>query len=158
MTEFVVIERMQKRRDHKELYTEWNDIIRERLQVTTMEGQQMRDFKGTLAKYYKPNAKDWKIKYKVSNYNVKNKLNIVIYEDMNAMLEQKFHLLKWSYTKVAHPTAILYSDPCSVNSKKVKNVQSLARYLLREKSRDYLKALIGKTPGSKADEDSNYDE
>ena len=76
--EFGVIERMHKKRDHIELYTEWNDMIGEGFEVTTMEGQQMRDFKKTLAKYYKPNIKDWKItKYKVFNYNVKNKLNIV---------------------------------------------------------------------------------
>ena len=112
-----------------------------------------------LAKYYKPNNKDGKItKNKIFNYNVKNKLNIVTYEDMNAMVEQKFHLLKRPYTKVVHPTAPLYTDPCSVNPKKVKNIQSLARYLLGEESRDYLKALIGKTPCSIADEDSDYDE
>ena len=60
---------------------------------------------------------------------------------MNAMLEQKFHLLKQSYTKVVHLTAPFFTDPCSVNPKKVKDVQSLQRYLFKRG----VKALIGKT-------------
>ena len=145
--EFGVIERMQKRRDHIEIFTEWNDMIRERFEVTAMEGQQMKDFKGTLGKLYKVNIKDWKItKYKVFKYNVQNKLKVMTYEDMNAMQEQKFHLLKRSFSKIVYPADLLYTGPCAINSKKVKDVQSLARYLLKEESRNHMRSLIKETP------------
>ena len=55
--EFGVVERMQKRRDHIELYTKWNDMIRERFEVTTMEGQQIRVSKGCLLNITNPITK-----------------------------------------------------------------------------------------------------
>ena len=41
---FGMIERMQKRRDHSETFSEWDDMIRERLEVTAKKGQRMKDF------------------------------------------------------------------------------------------------------------------
>ena len=157
--EFGVIERMQKRRDHIETFTEWDDMLRERFEVTSMEGRQMKDFKGILGKFYKTNAKDWKItKYKVFKYSSKTNLEIITCEDMNARQEQKFLLLKSSFRKIVYPTDSLYTRPCAINSKKVKDVQSLARYLLREDSREYMKSLTEKMPCGMAGEDSDYEE
>ena len=157
--EFGVIERMQKRRDHIEIFTEWDDMLRERFEVTSMEGRQMKDFKRTLGKFYKTNAKDWKItKYKVFKYSSKTNLEIITCEDMNARQEQKFLLLKSSFRKIVYPTDSLNTGPCAINSKKVKDVQSLARYLLREDSRGYMKSLTEKMPCGMAGEDSDYEE
>ena len=36
-------------------------MLRERFEVTSMEEQQMKDFKGALGKFYKTNVKIWKI-------------------------------------------------------------------------------------------------
>ena len=51
---FGVIEGMQKRRDHLETFSEWNDMIRERLEITAKKGQRMKDFKVTLVNFTKP--------------------------------------------------------------------------------------------------------
>ena len=122
-------------------------MIRERFELTTMEGQQMKDFKGTLGKCYIVNAKDCKItKYKVFKYNIQNKLKIMTYEDMNEMQEQEFYLLKRSFSKFVYSADPLYTGPCAINSKKVKDVQSLARYILKEDSRNHMRSLIKETP------------
>ena len=121
---------MQKRHDHIKVFTEWDDMLRERFEVTIMEGLQTKDFKGALGKFYKINAKDWKItKYKVFKYSSKTNLKILTCEDMNAIQEQKFHLLKSSFRKFVYPTDSLYPGPCAINSKKVIAFQSLARYV-----------------------------
>ena len=77
---------------------------------------------------------------------------------MNAIQEQKFHLLKSSFRKIVYPTDLLYTGPCAINSKKVKDVQSLARYLLREDAKDYMKSLTEKMPRGMAGEDSDNEE
>jgi len=141
-----------------ELFTDWNDLIQERFELTAMKGQQMRDFKGALGHYYKTTAKDWKIsKYKVFNYSAENKLNISTYEDMNAMEEQKFHLLKRPYKNVVYPADPLYTIPCSINIKKLKDVQALARYL-REEGRQYIRALTRATTLGDPEEESDYED
>ena len=120
--EFAVNERMQKS-DHIEIFTEWDDMLRERFEMTSMKGQQMKDFKRTLGKFYKTNAKDWKItKYKVFKYSSKTNLKIITCDDVNAIQEQKFHLSKSSFRKIVYPTDSLYTAPCAINSKKVKDV------------------------------------
>ena len=155
--DFGVIERMQKRRDHMELYTAWNDMIRERFELTAVKGKHMKDFKGTLAIFYISSKKDWKIsKYKVFQYKAASKLNIFAYEDMNATVEQKFQLLKRPFRSVVYPTDSLYTCPCPVNAKKVKDVQSLAKYLWEE-GRDYMRTLFGALQQGEPEEESDYE-
>ena len=91
-------------------------------------------------------------------FGAKSNLKIITCEDMNAIQEQKFHLLKSSFRNIVYPTDSLYTEPCAINSKKVKDVQSLARYLLREDSRDYMKSLTEKIPCGMAGGDSDYEE
>jgi len=154
--DFGIIERMQRRRDHIEMYTGWNGVIKERFDLTPMKGLHMRDSKGTLGKYYKASAKNWKItKMKVLNYNAVNKLQVTGSEDMNAHGKQSFHLLKPPYTHIPYPTTPLYIGPCQINPKKIKDVQALARYL-GDEARQHMNSLVGSAVGD-VYEDSDYE-
>jgi hypothetical protein len=73
------------------------------------------------------------------------------------VVHHKFKLLKSGYSMVPHPIDPLYTSQLTINPKKVKDVENLARYL-GEEARDYIKNLKKGTPQPDAELKSDYGE
>ena len=116
--DFGVIERLQRKQDHVELYTGWNHIIKQRSALIEMNGSLIKTYKTGLSKYYRLNPKDWKItKYKQFCYN--SLQDITVSEDMNGSVQKRFQLLKRWVSKLPYPSDPFYTTPCAVNPKKI---------------------------------------
>ena len=117
-----------------ETYSEWEDVIREKFDVTSMTGIDMFDFKNHLATFFKKsvtkNGEKMSItKCKIWSFSVDYKFDIKISETMSDTVTSMFRLLKPGVLQVAYPERPLYVAQLAIKEAKLKDVEALSRYL-----------------------------
>lgn len=151
--EFGRIELRQRRRDHVELYTGWNEMLEERNELTRMAGTDMRDYRSHLQGFYKKSTKGWRVTFnKVFQFDTHHKFEIKASENMNGNILQCYKLIKPGALTITLPVAPLYREQLGVNPKKLKDVRGLAKYL-ETVARDFIGQL--KEAGTAPEDDDN---
>ncbi len=93
--EFGVIEKDQRKKEMVESFTGWEEMIRERFDLTSMKGSDMQNYKEHLGQFYKKSATKGNEKFQVSKYKIfefskDRKYDVVVSETMSGGTSQTF--------------------------------------------------------------------
>jgi hypothetical protein len=104
------------------MYTDWEEIIKEKFDVISKNGSVFRDFKGHFGKIFKHSVTKRGVKLQISKmkkleYSVAHKYEVAVTETMSGTVWETFMIQKRN-TEISLPTEPLYKDLLPVKSTK----------------------------------------
>lgn len=131
--EFGVIEKMKRKKESVELYTEWRNMISTKFETVEVTTSFVKSFKDHFEPMFKKSVTAKKTKFKISQYkrfqfSAQHKLHVLACESMKGNAGEQFSLLKPNTTPNLEAKA-LYSGMVPVKKAKLDDVKSLYKYL-----------------------------
>ena len=131
--EFAVIERMKRKKDTVEMFSEWQAMIATKFATVSVTGHMIQDYKGHFDTLFKKTVTKRKEKFKISEYKrfrftSSDRLCVFVSRLMSGIIESSFPLLKANAVPTL-PTAPYYTSMVPVKKAKLDDVKSLSKYL-----------------------------
>ena len=158
--EFGVIERMKRKKDTVEVYSEWREMIATKFATVEVTGNMIKDYKGHFESQFKASITKNKEKFKVSLYkrfrfSSAHKLTVHVSMNMSGIVEMAFPLLKPN-TQPTFPTVAFYTEMIAIKKAKLDDVKGLFKYL-GQPAIDFINSIPEKAgDGDDEDEADEY--
>ena len=158
--QFAVIERMTRKKDTAEMYTDWHAMIDSKYMTVEVNGHMIHDYEGHFDTLFKQTVTKDKVKFKITEYKRfrftnGDKLHVYASKSVSGLVETAFSIVKPNVVPT-FPTAPYYTSMVPVKKAKLDDVKSLMKYL-SQPTIDYINSIPELLAGGE-DEDEGQDD